>query len=107
MFTELFAWASFGFGLFILGMNAGVVAYYRIHSTRYFAHITMMAVSFSLLTVTSVLTVNYRIFYEGVSRFLGCVVLLTAYLSGIVGLFLIFKRRAGNTIHRTEQPDSE
>lgn len=101
-FTDIVAWTAFPFGCFVIGVSVVIFAYYLTQGHRYFLHIALMSISYTKMSTLLVLTINYRIFYDGWPRFIGAVILLTAFIEGIVGLLLIFKRRAKDIMHRTE-----
>ena len=77
-----------------------VVLFYYIRGHKYIVHITLMASSYTIMAVLLILTVNYRIFYEGTSRFIGSVLLLIAYILGTWGLFRMFRQKQVE-IHNT------
>ena len=93
LFTEFVAWIGFPFGAFVIGMSIMVVLFYTRHSSRHYIHIILMAFSYTILAIFTVLSLNYRIFDQGTSRFVGAIAALIAFVTGVVGLLLIFKRR--------------
>ena len=83
-FTDFVAWASFVFGAFVIGVSIVVLTYYL--RQRLFWHIGLITLSYATLSVLMILTINYRIFYSGLPRFLGTIALLFAIVEGAIGL---------------------
>lgn len=102
MFTEIIAWASWGFGMLIIGGSTMIFYIYLRHKHKYFKHIILMAGSYIILSALMIATINYRIFYDGASRFVGAIALLVAFIMGVVGLWKIIGRKASDVVHRTE-----
>jgi hypothetical protein len=99
VFLTFVEWASFLFGAFVIGMSLAVFMFYS--NSKHMKHIAMMSFSYSVMAVLLSLTVNFRIFYEGIPRFIGAVALLTAYVVGTVGLLLIFSAKK-KEIHESD-----
>jgi len=92
-------------GAFVAAMSSVVIVYYTKRRHRYIPHIAVMAGSYSILCVIVALTINYRIFYSGTSRFIGAVAALIAYCLGIGGLLFIFNRRKQTVLEKTDAPN--
>lgn len=101
MFTEIIAWSSFVFGALIVGGSAMIFYIYLKHKHKYVRHIVLMAGSYIILAGLMIATINYRIFYDGVPRFVGAVLLLIAFVMGVVGLWKIIGRGTTDVVHRT------
>lgn len=96
--TDLIGYISFLFGAFVIGMSTVVLVYYATSQHRYLWHIALMALSYIKMSVLMALTINFRVFYSGPSRYWGAIVALTAFIEGTLGLLLIFHRRVRNVI---------
>ena len=102
IFTDIVAWTGFPFGMFVIGMSLISIVFFIRNRHKYTLHIVLMALSYTKAIVLLVLTINYRIFFDGLPRFVGAIVLLLLFVEGAVGLWLIFERRKQSLIHRTE-----
>jgi hypothetical protein len=91
LFTEIVAWASFVFGALIIG--ASLMVLYIYLKSSHMKHIVLMAFSYAILSLLTIATINWRIFYEGPTRFIGSVALLIAFVSGCTGLWLMLKAK--------------
>ena len=93
VFTEIVGWIGFIFGAYVIGMSLTVFLFYWHYRHTYLLHIALMAASYVTTSVLMILARNYRVFYEGVPRFIASAFLLTAFIEGTIGLWLIFSRR--------------
>ena len=100
MITEIIAWASFPFGALLAGASLAIAAFYVKTDHRNYPHIVCMALSFSMMTVLLVATLNYRIFFSGWQRFVGALGMLLAFIIATIGLVLIYKWRARDVRER-------
>lgn len=100
--TDLIAILTFPLAALVIGLTAGVMVYYAIHRSTIFPAMTLTAASYLIFSVLMVLTINYRIFYEGTPRFIASLAMLGGFLSGIIGIAILLKNRGKDLTHKTE-----
>lgn len=67
--------------------------YYATHRSTIFPALTLISLSYLMFAILLIAAINFRVFYEGESRFYAAIGMLCSFIIGLVGIGLLFRRR--------------
>lgn len=92
-FTDLLGYLMFGQATFVFLFSIWIYLHYRRRNPEHLFHISLMAVSYSMLQIIIALTIVFRIFYDGWTRDIGTGLVIIAVAIGNLGLARMWHSR--------------
>jgi hypothetical protein len=104
-FTDWVAFFSWLFATYAVGVKIVLLAYYVMSEYwRLLIPRMLIGVSHVMLLILTVMSLNFRIFVGGASRFYGSIVALMAFGLGAIGMSMLISRERISDLHATADP---